>query len=219
MVSKKIEPNVQTFTILVNAYCKEGLVEEAQDVVEVMIKRGLQPNIVTYCALMDGYCLRNQLDLALEVFNAMVSKGFAPNVFSYSILINGYCKSKKTDEAMNIFRQMLLKGLIPNTVTFTTLIGGLFHVGKPRIAKNSFKRCKPVEYFLISRLVLFCWMAYAKTNNLLRQWHCFNTWKNASCTSIMLFTISSLKICVKLDSLNLQRNSFIVYQIKGCNLM
>ena len=52
-------PDVQTFSILVDTRCKEGMLTEAKEVFDVMIQRGIDPNIVTYNSLIDGYCLQN----------------------------------------------------------------------------------------------------------------------------------------------------------------
>ena len=55
-------PNVQTFSILVDTLCKEGILTEANEVFSVMIQRGIEPNTVTYSSLIDGYCLQNKMD-------------------------------------------------------------------------------------------------------------------------------------------------------------
>ncbi|KAM7466417.1 hypothetical protein LguiB_013979 [Lonicera macranthoides] len=64
MVDRNVSPDVHTFNIVVDAFCKEGMVKEAEDVLEVMIKRGEFPTVVTYSALMDGYCLQGRMEEA-----------------------------------------------------------------------------------------------------------------------------------------------------------
>ncbi|KAK1400562.1 hypothetical protein POM88_000167 [Heracleum sosnowskyi] len=91
MNTRNIFPNVRTFSILVDAYGKEGMVKDAEDVIEFMIRRGHYPNVVTYNSLMDEYCLRGQVDKALAVLETtMKTRGIVPNTRScYTILING----------------------------------------------------------------------------------------------------------------------------------
>ncbi|KAD6452985.1 hypothetical protein E3N88_07690 [Mikania micrantha] len=61
MEAEKISPTVHTFSVLVDAFCKEGKVNEAEAVMDVMVAReevvhmfheitrkGMKPNIVTY---------------------------------------------------------------------------------------------------------------------------------------------------------------------------
>jgi len=50
-------PSVYTFTILVDAQCKEGKMKEAKSVIAMMMKEGVIPNVVTYTSIMEGYCL------------------------------------------------------------------------------------------------------------------------------------------------------------------
>jgi pentatricopeptide repeat domain-containing protein 1 len=51
---------VYTFSILVDGFCKEGMVKEAKNVLAIMMKQGIKPDVVTYNSLMDGYCLVKQ---------------------------------------------------------------------------------------------------------------------------------------------------------------
>ncbi|KAK2366966.1 putative pentatricopeptide repeat-containing protein, mitochondrial [Trifolium repens] len=86
MIAKGICPDIVTFNILVDAFCKEGNVKQAINVLAVMIKEGVKPDVVTYNALMDGYCLVNQVNKALGILNTMTDKGVAPNVRSYKLV-------------------------------------------------------------------------------------------------------------------------------------
>lgn len=42
-----IVPDVQTFSILVNGFCKEGLLLRAESMVDFMIRIGVELNVVT----------------------------------------------------------------------------------------------------------------------------------------------------------------------------
>ena len=57
MRDRKIVPDVITFSIMVDALCKEGEIEHAKDLIRSMIQQGQHPNTVTYHALMDGLLL------------------------------------------------------------------------------------------------------------------------------------------------------------------
>ena len=54
MEQRKVMPDVQTFSILVDTLCKEGMLTEAREVFDVMIQRGIDPDIFTYNSLIDG---------------------------------------------------------------------------------------------------------------------------------------------------------------------
>ena len=59
MRQRKVIPGVQTFNILGDTLCKEGMLIEAKEVFDVMIQRGIEPDTVTYSSLIDGYCLQS----------------------------------------------------------------------------------------------------------------------------------------------------------------
>ncbi|KAH1047008.1 hypothetical protein J1N35_037792 [Gossypium stocksii] len=62
-----IEPDVVTYSILVDAYCKEGMVSEANDVVGTMIKQGIEPDVVTYNILVDVHCREGMVSEAEDI--------------------------------------------------------------------------------------------------------------------------------------------------------
>jgi len=102
MILENIKPTVYTFSILVDAFCKEEKMKEAKNVFAVMMRKDLKPNtnIVTYNSLMDGYCLVNEVNKAESIFNTVSQMGMALDVHSYSIMINGFCKIKMVDETL-----------------------------------------------------------------------------------------------------------------------
>ncbi|KAM3309382.1 hypothetical protein P3S67_011126 [Capsicum chacoense] len=58
MVNLNIYPDVCTFNMVIDGLCKEGKVEDAEEVMEHMIKKDVEPDIITFNAIMDGYGLR-----------------------------------------------------------------------------------------------------------------------------------------------------------------
>ncbi|XP_070005645.1 pentatricopeptide repeat-containing protein At1g09820 [Nicotiana sylvestris] len=60
-------PNVRTYTIPINFYCKiyQGI-EEAEKILEEMQKRQISPSAVTYGTYIDGLCRVGEADFALD---------------------------------------------------------------------------------------------------------------------------------------------------------
>ena len=81
MVLKTINPDVRTYTILVDALCKEGKVKEAKNTLALMLKAHLKPDVVTY---NNGRLFFNEVKNAKQVFKAMAQRGVTPDVH-YSI--------------------------------------------------------------------------------------------------------------------------------------
>jgi pentatricopeptide repeat protein len=58
MAERKIMPDVRTFNILVDTFGKQGRLEEAKEVFDVMIRRDIEPNTIAYTYLIDDYCCK-----------------------------------------------------------------------------------------------------------------------------------------------------------------
>ncbi|KAK7279272.1 hypothetical protein RJT34_24319 [Clitoria ternatea] len=132
IAAKSIAPDVCTFNIIVDAFCRKGMLLEAHGICDVMTERGEQPNVFTYSILMNGI---EHVDKAIALFKLLISRrSFAPNVWSYNILISSCCKNSRIHEAMILFKDMCFKDLVPNLQTYNILIDGLYKVGKLKAA-------------------------------------------------------------------------------------
>uniref|UniRef100_A0A0R0J2I6 Pentacotripeptide-repeat region of PRORP domain-containing protein n=1 Tax=Glycine max TaxID=3847 RepID=A0A0R0J2I6_SOYBN len=157
MVLKTININVRTYTILVDALCKEGKMEGAKNVLAVTLKACLKPNIrrvdeainlykemhqknvapdiVTYTSLIDGLCKSDslckssQLDKAIALFNKMKDNGIQPDMYTLNILLHGLCKGKRLKNAQGLFQDLLDKGYHLNVYIYTVMINGLCKEG------------------------------------------------------------------------------------------
>ena len=54
MVEQNILPDLYTFSVLIDALCKDGMVAEAQNTFSVMIQRGVEPNVVYQYVSVSG---------------------------------------------------------------------------------------------------------------------------------------------------------------------
>nr|XP_027121867.1 pentatricopeptide repeat-containing protein At1g63330-like [Coffea arabica] len=145
MIEKSLPADVVSYNCLiqvVDALCKEGQAEDAEEVVSIMIQQGQTPNLVTYNSLMDGYCLHCRIDEAGRIFNTMVTSGLTPDLHSYAILINAYFKNKEVEEAMNLFRELQHKGLTPNIVVYTLSCRGYLVQEGISVQEKFLMRCK-----------------------------------------------------------------------------
>ncbi|CAL9214322.1 unnamed protein product [Arabidopsis halleri] len=132
--------NVYVFNILMNKFCKEGNICDAQKVFDEITKRGLQPTVVSFNTLINGYCKVGNLDEGFRLKHHMEKSRTRPDVFTYSALINSLCKENKMDGAHRLFDEMCERGLIPNDVIFTTLIHGHSRNGQIDLMKESYQK-------------------------------------------------------------------------------
>nr|XP_043630551.1 pentatricopeptide repeat-containing protein At1g62670, mitochondrial-like [Erigeron canadensis] len=133
MKSKNVH-DVKTMNIVIDSYCKAGMVDEAQKLVKDMECRGPRPSLVTYNTLIDGFITRGQIEEARALFDSLNSKGFTPTVVTYNSIMSYYCKHKKMREAMSLFDKMSQEGVSPSLITYNILLYGLFKIKKLRKA-------------------------------------------------------------------------------------
>uniref|UniRef100_A0A803KNK8 Pentatricopeptide repeat-containing protein n=1 Tax=Chenopodium quinoa TaxID=63459 RepID=A0A803KNK8_CHEQI len=137
MLESNIAPNVKTYSMLVDMFCKDGCVDQAQSLIKHMTERGVPPNIITYSALLDGYCLRGQMEDAENLLHLMAENGcepnlttnvlygIKPNMHSVGILANCYCHLGRVDFGFSLLAKRLKLGFPLDRVIFNTLINGL----------------------------------------------------------------------------------------------
>lgn len=107
---------------MLDGLCRDGLVQEAMKLFEVMREKRTMPEVVVYTAVVEGFCQAQKLDDAKRVFRKMQGNGIAPNAFSYAVLIKGLSRGKRLEDAVDICVEMLEAGHLPNVTTFTALV-------------------------------------------------------------------------------------------------
>ncbi|MCO5608393.1 hypothetical protein L7F22_062602 [Adiantum nelumboides] len=120
-----------TFSTLINAYTKAGLINQAIACFEVMLKENMKPDEITLNTVVNLYKLSGMYNEA-ERFSKkfLFSAGDARaadcnqplNVETYNTLINMYGKSGRLADATCTFEEMMARGITPNTVTFNTMM-------------------------------------------------------------------------------------------------
>ncbi|XP_035838284.1 pentatricopeptide repeat-containing protein At1g12300, mitochondrial-like [Helianthus annuus] len=113
MKDEKISPDTQTFSILVDAFCKEGKVKEAEAVIDIMVERG---EVQT--------SKRGKLDIAKALFHDLALKGVQPSARTFNIMISGLCGEGQLKEAEDMFLKMDESGFPPDTVTCNVFLQG-----------------------------------------------------------------------------------------------
>ncbi|KAF7824723.1 pentatricopeptide repeat-containing protein [Senna tora] len=134
MIQKGFLPDVFTHNHLVNALCKMGLMEKADELIKWMLEMGPSPNCATYNTFIKGYCLSNNVDVdkALDLFDTMADAGFQPNRVSWNIVLHALCGKGLVKEAKMLFEKLLDDDNgegTPDLVTSTILMDHHFKNG------------------------------------------------------------------------------------------
>ncbi|KAK1423587.1 hypothetical protein QVD17_18891 [Tagetes erecta] len=120
----RFTPNIQTYTVLLNGWCKVGNLLEAGKVWNEMIDKGLNPDIVAYNIMLEGLLKVHKRSDAVKLFEVMKAKGPPPNERSYTIMIRDLCKQKRMKDAVEYYENMLKFGCTPDAAVYTCLITG-----------------------------------------------------------------------------------------------
>nr|KJB72046.1 hypothetical protein B456_011G155600 [Gossypium raimondii] len=117
-VNKGISPDVYIVNALVSALCKDGKIQEAISVFDLMTQRGIRPDVITYTTLIHAFysiidilCKEGESSKAIEILELMTRKGA--------------CHSGKWEEVTNLLNRIMNEGVHPNLVTFNSLINAL----------------------------------------------------------------------------------------------
>ncbi|KAK1429524.1 hypothetical protein QVD17_11735 [Tagetes erecta] len=117
-------PNVESYNILMRAFCSNDDLSIAYQLFNQMLKRDVVPNVESYRILMQGLCRKSQVNRAVDLLEDMLNKGFVPDTLTYTTVLNSLCRKKKLREAYKLLCRMKVKGCNPDIVHYNTVILG-----------------------------------------------------------------------------------------------
>ncbi|XP_051116365.1 pentatricopeptide repeat-containing protein At2g27610-like [Andrographis paniculata] len=125
MFSDGFEPNVYTFSSLLNVCGELPAAAWGKQTHCRVVKPGLDSNIVVGSALVDMYAKCGRLKDARTVFDILPNK----NIVSWNTMITAYAQYGSGKEALEIYGAMVTNGVRPNDVTFVGVLSALGHTG------------------------------------------------------------------------------------------
>ncbi|RID44462.1 hypothetical protein BRARA_I01252 [Brassica rapa] len=102
-----VEPDVQTYNILICGLINNGNFLEAEELYEEMPHRGM-------------------VDDGVELFCEMGPRGIVANAITYITLIRGFGKVGNINGALDNFQEMISSGVIPDTITIRNMLTSLW---------------------------------------------------------------------------------------------
>ncbi|KAL8104985.1 hypothetical protein AgCh_028953 [Apium graveolens] len=84
---RQVQPDVVTFSIMIDGLCKTGHADMALWLFKFMEKCDCKPDTITYNTVIDSYCKRGLVDDALNLHSEMMDKGILPDVWTYNTII------------------------------------------------------------------------------------------------------------------------------------
>ncbi|EEF40668.1 pentatricopeptide repeat-containing protein At2g17670 [Ricinus communis] len=124
-----LEPNLVTYTILIDNVCNSKNLREAMRLLGILRECGFKPDCFVYNTIMKGYCMLSKGSDAIQVFKKMKEEGIEPDLITYNTLIFGLSKGGRVSEAKRYLKIMVESGHFPDAVTYTSLMNGLCRKG------------------------------------------------------------------------------------------
>ncbi|BAU00873.1 hypothetical protein VIGAN_11000100 [Vigna angularis var. angularis] len=109
------EPNVVTYSTLVDGFCREERPDDALLVWKEMERKGCSPNRVAFMALIYGLCICKRPSAALHYLREMEQKEMKPDSFIYIALLSAFLSDMDLASAFEIFKEMVYSGFFPES--------------------------------------------------------------------------------------------------------
>ncbi|XVF87363.1 hypothetical protein PTKIN_Ptkin18bG0114200 [Pterospermum kingtungense] len=136
-----IEPDEVLYTALIDSYVKNGKVEYARTVFDMMLGR----NVICSTALITGYMNKGLVEEAEDVFSKTVEK----DVVVFNAMIEAYSKSVETaKKGLEVFVNMQRLNFRPNTSTFASVIGACSVLSAVEIGQQVQGQLMKTEFFI-----------------------------------------------------------------------
>uniref|UniRef100_A0A804P6N3 Pentatricopeptide repeat-containing protein n=1 Tax=Zea mays TaxID=4577 RepID=A0A804P6N3_MAIZE len=126
-VRMRTPPETDALNVLLDAFCKCGMVKEAEAVFG-RVKRKLLGNAETYSTLFFGWCRARDPKKAMKVLEEMIQMKHTPESFTYVAAIISFCSAGLVSEARELFEFMRTEGLTissPTAKTYSIMIVAL----------------------------------------------------------------------------------------------
>ncbi|KAJ6432107.1 hypothetical protein OIU84_019377 [Salix udensis] len=148
-----ISCNEDLFVIVINAYRRVGLAEQALKTFYRIGEFGCKPSVKIYNHVLDALLSENKFQMITGIYNNMKRDGIELNVYTYNMLLKALCKNNRVDAARKLLAEMSYKGCIPDAVSYTTVVSSMCRLGKVEEARELSMRIKsfvPVYNALIN---------------------------------------------------------------------
>ncbi|KAJ0981912.1 hypothetical protein J5N97_010167 [Dioscorea zingiberensis] len=116
-------PDVITYNILADGWCRIKRTSKALETLKEMVDSGLEPTINSYNIILKGFFRSGQIKHAWNFFIQMKKRGNCrPDVVSHTTVIHGLGLAGEIDKARKVFDEMINEGCLPSVATYNALV-------------------------------------------------------------------------------------------------
>jgi len=122
MLKVGLVPDHVTYTMVIHGHCRNGDLEMAFRLFNMMHHGGPTPSVITYNALINGLCKKGQMRKVNMLLKTMIDRGLVPDGITFNTLIHRHGKNKNSKVFQNLRDET---GLVPDIVAYTSLMNDL----------------------------------------------------------------------------------------------
>merc|ERR1740130_2407741 len=155
-----IEPNVVSYSAMIDACAKANDPARAVQWYEAMRMRGVAPNGHSIAALINVCAKRGDVASACWWLESMEAIDLSPDVVVYTSVLDACAKAKNTAVATQVFSKMRSQGVQPNIFAYSALARAFAHRGEwhevEALARQMAVEGQAMnEYFLYTQLLAY----------------------------------------------------------------
>ncbi|KAI3747924.1 hypothetical protein L6452_10663 [Arctium lappa] len=136
-------PDLASWTSLINGYAQNGQPEEALNLFETLLESGTKPDHITFVGVLSACTHSGLVDKGLAYFNSIKEKhGLAYTVDHYACVVDLLSRSGRFSEAEDIIKKMPMK---PDKFLWASLLAGCRIHGNLDLAKKAAKALFKIE--------------------------------------------------------------------------
>ncbi|XP_078154525.1 pentatricopeptide repeat (PPR) superfamily protein [Carex rostrata] len=117
-----ISPDTVLYSALINAWCRAGHLDRAEEIFTEMSKTGIKPNVYTYTCIIDAMHRAGQLPRAQELLCQMIDSGCSPNTATFNAIMRAHVKAGRTAQVLQVHNDMKRLGCEPDIITYNFII-------------------------------------------------------------------------------------------------
>ncbi|KAL8055796.1 hypothetical protein ABFX02_04G079200 [Erythranthe guttata] len=127
MKEKGIGPSLATYTSVVKCLCSCGRMDDAEELLNEMVRCGVTPTAETYNCFFKEYRGRKDAESAMKFYKRMKEEDslLSPDMHTYNILLGTFLKLGKMGLAWEIWDDMNTSGVGPDLDAYTILVHAL----------------------------------------------------------------------------------------------
>ncbi|XP_062120612.1 pentatricopeptide repeat-containing protein At3g61360 [Humulus lupulus] len=125
MIARGFKPNVVTYNIRIDVYCKTGCLGDGLRLLEEMERSNLSPTLGTITTLIHGAGIARNPIMARKLFDKLPARNLCPDSGAYNALMSSLIRCKDVQAAASLMIEMEEKHIIHDYMTYYTMFFGL----------------------------------------------------------------------------------------------